>query len=206
MLEIALYGFLTGLGMGLTVYGPAFFLLIRITIAYGRASGVAFSFGVVSGDFLIVLLSSYGLKQLFESVAFRTYFGLAGGVVLLILGMFLLLQRPAAEQPLAVAKARPLPLRFLQGFFFNLINPLAYLYWIGIIAAIEVAYDLGQERSMLFFSLVFLSLFLVDVGKILLAGRLQPFLTPKRLHLLNRGLGIVILVFGLQLLYVAFWG
>jgi hypothetical protein len=56
------------------------------------------------------------------------------------------------------------------------------------------------SRLFIFFSSVLLSYFIVDIGKILLAKRLNKKLTPLRVVFAKKITAIVIVVFGISLL------
>lgn len=201
MLEAILYGLLAGLVLGLTLYGPAFFLLIRVALQFGKVSGIAFSLGVILGDFLIVILSILGLKGIFESDAFSAWFSAIGGVILIGVAVYLFFQRPTYDLE-ADADPKPNLYRLFQGFLFNIINPLAYIYWIGIIGAIQSEYALSRSELIVFFASLFLSVFVVDLGKIFLSTRLPKLLNARRLHLINQLLSLVIFGFGVRLLWL----
>lgn len=204
MIQAIFYGFLAGLFIGITLYGPAFFLLLQVALKQSRLKAILFSLGVLSGDFLIILLSIFGLSAVFESDAFNFWFSLIGGLVLIGLGAYLFLQKSEVQLEEKEVEEKGSLLFWVQGFFFNIVNPLAYLYWISMIGGIQSSYQLGRPALITSLVSLLMGLFVVDLVKITVAGRIQKLMTPKRLSQITKVLAIVLFLFGIKLLFRIF--
>ncbi|WP_162982657.1 LysE family transporter [Helicobacter vulpis] len=114
--------------------------------------------GIVVGVLLWTILSLFGLKLFFELFpSMRTIIALLGGSYLLYLAFMCLksLSRPLQWQSTTPKQA------FLSGFFTNLLNPKAALYFGSIFSGLDFAHTLGAWvigvlalETLLFFSAI----------------------------------------------------
>ncbi len=89
---------------------------------------------------------------------------------------------------------------FFKGFFLNFINIGVLAFWIGMVVVVGPNMDMDSTRIFKFFFIVISSYFIVDLIKIYLAKQLQTKMTPAVIVKTKRGMGILLIVFGLFLM------
>ena len=176
---------LKGLGFGLLLsiaVGPVLFSIIKQSLNNGYRGGFAFVFGVFFSDITLVLISNV-FTQLFDSIrVYKTEVGIAGSAYLITMGIFFLFFKKVKvnEEGKQVFKFRKRDFAkiFASGFFMHSIN----------------------ERIIIFATCL---LFMVssDTLKVMLAGKIRNRLTPHNIHIINRINGIILIVFGIVLIW-----
>ena len=73
-------------------------------------------------------------------------------------------------------------------------------FWLGIIIVFGPQLEMKTERIIGFFTAVLGSYFIIDLGKIFLAKRLNAKLTAHRIYRFKKIIGALIIVFGIFLL------
>ena len=203
--------FLTGIGMGLAVaapVGPIGLLCIRRALADGRATGLATGLGAATADAVYGILAAAGLTTAAAVVALGPWPGLAGGLMLIALGLKgLAAARSPRPQP-APASARPaatLAAAFASTFALTLANPMTIMTFAAMIAGLALPSGGGGSAPFLLVAGVFTGsalwwLFLVE-----LVTRLKGRLPAGFLKAVDLVSGGVILVWGLAILAGAVW-
>jgi threonine/homoserine/homoserine lactone efflux protein len=74
-------------------------------------------------------------------------------------------------------------------------------FWLGLIIVFGPSLDMEPQRLITFFSTVLITYLCVDIFKILLAKKLNKKLTPSRVAMSKKIISIVIIVFGVVLLF-----
>jgi threonine/homoserine/homoserine lactone efflux protein len=95
---------------------------------------------------------------------------------------------------------------FVSGYLMNTLNPNVFLFWFAWTAAIDTS--ASETNNPLYYKLIVFGtclvfVFISDLAKVVLAGRLRPRLTNKTMLLVNRISGIIILIFSAALFYTA---
>ena len=81
----------------------------------------------------------------------------------------------------------------------NFINVGVLAFWLVMIVSFSANLDMDPGRVFNFFAAIIISYFITDLGKIVLAKQLQKKLTPLVIYKIKRGMGILIMVFGVAL-------
>lgn len=222
-------GVLLGISLSFMV-GPLLFAIISAAIEKGFRAGIALAAGIWTGDFFYILAVRYGagaLEALTALPNFRFWAGLCGGAVLLVfgLGAFLskvydvrdaedtqgdrLLDRLDGPEKPGVKhnwQRLGLPGYWLRGFLINLINPFTLFFWLGITSAIIIPNQWGNGETLLFFSGMMGTLIATDILKAYAAKRVKRWLTPAHIRLVQKGIGILLMVFGLVVAFQSLAG
>jgi len=93
---------------------------------------------------------------------------------------------------------------FFSGYLMNILNPGALLFWFAWSAAIlaDAAETLHPiQYRIIVFGTCLLTVLAGDIAKVLLAGKIRSKLTPKNMHRIDQLLGLVLIGFGIALLY-----
>ncbi|MFT7382165.1 MAG: threonine/homoserine/homoserine lactone efflux protein [Roseivirga sp.] len=199
MLPIA-NGFLFGLLLCVLI-GPVFFALIQNSIEKGFWSGVFMAIGVALSDVFYILITYFGISQLVESDSFEMWLGGIGGLFMLGFGVVYLL-KPVAKSGVKKIEAGGTN-RFrqiLKGFFLNGINPFVLFFWISIVSKVSIDFEYSDNQALGFFVALVLTVFIVDVLKSHFATKLREIVTARFMKIMNRIVGIALILFALRLL------
>lgn len=194
-----LEGLLFGFGTVLFV-GPVFFTLLQIAIDKGVKAGVSVALGIVFSDVVIIALLHFGLNELIEDPTVQNWLAALGSVILLVLGLKHLLRPSAPVQSKTFPNSLQNAGSFIKGFLVNFVNPFVFFVWVSIMAYSENNFS-TQLDIRLFLIGTLLGIFITDALKALFASKLQNMLQPLVLKRLFMVIGVVLIGFGLRLIY-----
>lgn len=202
MLEALLKGITLGLLLSISV-GPVIFSIIKQSLNNGHKGGMAFVLGVSFSDIALVLVSNV-FTELFSSISsHRTPIGIAGSVFLIVMGIYFLFFKKVkvdeqGQQVVTTFRKRDYLKIFLSGFFMNTLNPAVFLFWITT-STTFVSHTI--EQRMIIFITCLLFVLCGDTAKVMLAGKIRNRLTPHNIHIINRINGIILIGFGIALIW-----
>ncbi|MEQ1746071.1 MAG: LysE family transporter [Saprospiraceae bacterium] len=215
-------GILLGLSLSFMI-GPLLFAIMQASLDRGFRAGIALAAGIWASDVLYLYLIYRWVDALAALAAlpnFSFWAGLCGSSVLLVFGVSTLLARKvpvsdehntAADRVLDVIDGPEptgaehnwtrwgYPGYTLRGFLLNTINPFTVFFWLGLASAFVVSNKLSPRESVSFFGGMLLSLVATDVLKAYAAKRLRSFLNPRHVLLLQKGIGVALLISGVVL-------
>lgn len=200
-----------GLGFGLLLsisVGPVLFSIIKQSLNNGHKGGFAFVAGVSASDISLVLLSNIFTTLLESLKLYKTEIGIAGCIFLVSMGIFFLFFKKVkvnkeGEQVFKFRK-RDYAKMFLSGYLMNTLNPAIFIFWITTSTAI-IGHTVNER--IVIFTTCLLFMLLTDCLKVLLAGKIRRKLTPHNIHIINRVNGIILIVFGIALIWgLIFYG
>ncbi|MBN1465018.1 LysE family translocator [candidate division KSB1 bacterium] len=190
MIVFLLKGFVFGLSAGVSP-GPLMTLLLSETLLHKTWAGVKVAFAPLLTDGPIILACFFLLKPFSHVPLVFGLVSLCGALYIFYLGLQSIRLRDF------VIDAERTPSRSLmKGILANALNPHPYLFWISVgsatmIKALDVsAFALAAFLFGFYFSLV--------GAKILLAvtiGASRRFLSPRLFLVINRVLGVVLMLF-----------
>ncbi len=194
-----LYGLGTGMVLSLTL-GTVFFILIQNSIDNGYKGGILIALGVITSDAVLITLSVFGTSMLPPVNHAETIVSLAGGLLLLIMGLNSWFKKKARIS-YPRTKLGNLVYFFTTGFVLNLLNPANFFSWVAITAYVNASLGYSNAQISVYFVGCLLAIFLTEVAISVFADRLKRYFTPKVLLYVNRISGSVFLFFGLRLLW-----
>ena len=210
MLHLLFEGCVLGLTLAILI-GPAFFALVQTSIHRGFKSGAFLALGIFISDLTLVFLSYLGASQLVSDPKHRLFVGGAGGLMLILFGIYTFRHKQHVSEKGDVEVKKPGLVTFiLKGFFLNIANPSVWFYWVfwvGVITTrIAVEYNGFNkvEAAVMFFSATLISVFGTDILKCFIAHSIKNYLNDNVLKWINRCVGILLVIFGLFLLYKTF--
>ncbi|PCJ91866.1 MAG: lysine transporter LysE [Flavobacteriaceae bacterium] len=184
--------------------GPVFFVLLETSAVKGFRAAIAFNIGVIIADILFILLAYFSSFQLLENLSNQPGLFVFGGVILLIYGITIIIKKDVKGNKTNLKISRDYLSLFVKGFLLNFINIGVLIFWLGIIIVVGPSLNNDADRILIFFSTVLASYFITDIFKILLAKQLKRKLTLKRILLMKKGLGVVLIICGLVLITKGF--
>ena len=153
-------------------------------------------------DITLVLVSNV-FTELFRSLStYRTEIGIVGSVFLITVGIYFVFFKKVnvnevGEQIFKFRRADYIKI-IISGFFMNTLNPAVFIFWLSTSTAFI---DHTYQQRIIIFTTCLLAVLAGDIAKVLLAGKIRKRLTPKNIHLLNRINGLVLIGFGLVLIW-----
>lgn len=206
MINPLIEGVVLGLTLAILI-GPAFFALLQTSIVKGFKSGIYLALGIFLSDSTLVLVTYFGLSHLIDFQHEDLFFGIIGGVILVVFGSVTFTRKPTTyiEEDTSTngyLKSLPNPLKqILKGYFLNMFNPFLIIWWMTIVVGVSSNYSNDTYSIYVFFGSVLFTILLTDIAKVYVAGRLKEFVKPGFITWVNRLVGIMLVVFGLILIF-----
>ncbi len=197
-LKVILEGVFFGLTLSILL-GPTFFYLMQASIDRGFRAGFSVALGILLGDIALVLCAYLGATQFFQLPQNKTALGLIGGMVIVIFGCASIFQK-ASSLEIKIEQLDYFMLG-LKGLLINIVNPFVWLFWLGIISAMDSKYNSVTENLLTFLFFVLLTTVLMDFVKIYIAGKLKKKLSPEAIGRVNTLAGIALVIFGIVLIW-----
>ncbi len=199
MSSLLLRGFLLGFAVAATP-GPIFFLCLRRTLARGWLNGLVSGFGVATADGLYAAVAAFGVGAITAALTGqRRWLALAGGVLLVVLGARVLIERPGTADA-------PPPTRssligaYLSTLGLTITNPATILSFAALAATLGVGISGGYVRPAVFVLGVLLgslTWWCVLAG---LAAGVRARITPGVVFIISTFSGVAIIALGLAAL------
>ena len=194
-----------GLGLGLLLsisVGPVLFSIIKQSLNNGHKGGLTFAIGVSASDITLVLISNV-FTELFNSMKeYKNQIGIAGCIFLISTGIFFLFFKKVKinEEGKQIFKFRKRDYAkiFLSGYFMKTLNPSIFIFW--IYASTAVIGHTVNQRIVVFVTCLTWMLG-ADILKVFLAAKIRKKLTPHNIHNLNRINGLLLIIFGIILIW-----
>lgn len=182
--------------------GPVLFAIIKQSINNGHKGGFSFILGVSASDITLVVLSN-GFTEIFDSIKkYGEELGIAGCILLICLGVYFLFFKKVKGTvegvQLTAFRKRDYARIFLSGFFMNSLNPGVLLFWF---TAATTFVSFGLTDKVILFSTCLGIVLTADLVKVFLANRIRTRLTVHNIHVINRISGLILVTFGVVLLY-----
>lgn len=204
-MEIVFNGVKFGVVLAFLI-GPVFFTIIQTSIERGFWKGALVALGVSVSDTLYVAICYLGLFQFLNDPKFRTNMAYVGGAILILFGLYHLLikSRKAHIVTVQTVSENRSFKYFLKGFVINGVSPMVLIFWVATLsmATVEMGYSGGWELFIFFVALL-VTVLATDLIKAYLADKLRSLITHRFLMIMNVGVGIFLIIFGVQLLLKA---
>ena len=184
-----------GIVFGLMVsvaLGPVFFLLIDTSIQRGFKKALGFSLGALSSDIFLVIVLYAGTAKWLIHLIESPYLKFGGGLLFVLFGLAYILIR--SRHP--ILKRKPGP-QFLKGLVINTVNPAVPVFWFAVISMVTHEFQGSLFQAILFFSGTFITTGLLNLIKIIVAGKIRKFMNSTKIAILNLITGLVFIGFGL---------
>lgn len=198
MVEAIWQGILTGLVLA-TFIGPIFFAVVDLGLK-GNVKGAAFiAFGTFVSDVLWVLSIYLLAKQVDKDSILMQGMYIAGGLVLVVLGLQNLLKAKVTETHAEMNQKNMWNL-FAKGFLINSTNPNVFFFWFGAVMVAVHKYENQASLVLTHFVSALAVVFSTDFLKGYAASLLRPYINPNTLTYLSRLSGLILVYFGLKLM------
>jgi len=184
-------------------FGPIFFILLETSITRGIKQAIFMDFGVIVSDLLFFSLSYFGASKIATEENQPALF-LLGGVILTVYSVVSFINNVAKKKKIKKAKAieETRLLKYtVKGFLLNIINVSCLVIWAGVIVWFGPKVEMSPVKIWTFFIVSVITYLAINLLKFLLSSRLKSKLTDKVLFYIRQGLNILILIFGIVLIF-----
>ncbi len=194
-------GILLGIMLAISV-GPIIFSIIKQSINNGHKGGFTFVAGVSTSDITLVLVSQLFTELFRYLLEYKKTIGIGGSILLIGIGIYVLFFKKVAineegKQEIKMT-GRDYIKTFLSGYFMNTLNPGVIGFWLVIATSVV---GLSFTYRLIMFSTCLAFVLSTDIAKVLLAGSIRQKLTPHNIHILNKVSGLILVGFGLALIW-----
>ncbi|MDQ3290492.1 MAG: LysE family transporter [Bacteroidota bacterium] len=196
-----LKGFSLGLLLAVSV-GPIVFTVIKQSLNNGTKGGLAFIAGISFSDVCMVIIANI-FTELFRSlITFKKEFAIGGSILLVAVGSYYLFFKKVAVNQEGKQEIKLEPGHYAKffgtGILMNVFNPGIIVFWLSTATAFL---DHTLQQRIVIFTIALLFNLGVDILKVVLADKIRQRLTPKNIHLINRINGIILIGFGIALVW-----
>jgi threonine/homoserine/homoserine lactone efflux protein len=199
---------LRGLALGFAVAaspGPIFFLCLRRTLVRGRLYGLVSGLGVATADAVYAAIAAFGFAVVISAVSTgRRPFALAGGAVLIGLGLRILFDRSAGPAKPPASSGTGLAWAYFSTLGLTITNPATIISFAALAATLSLDGGGQPARPAALVAGVLIGSAtwwcVLAIGASLLRARL----TPVVIRAINTFSGLAIAVLGMLAVYSAF--
>ncbi len=184
-------------------FGPIFFILLETSITRGIKQAIFMDFGVIVSDLLFFSLAYFGASKIATEENQPALF-LLGGVILTVYSVVSFINNVAKKKKIKKAKAveETRLLKYtVKGFLLNIINVSYLVIWAGVIVWFGPKVEMSPVKIWTFFIVSVITYLAINLLKFLLSSRLKSKLTDRVLFYIRQGLNILILIFGIVLIF-----
>jgi len=126
--------------------GPLGVMCIRKTLTEGRTRGIIIGLGTATGDLLYASIAAFGLTFISDMIdGQRVWLRLAGGAILLFLGVRTYLAHPV--DPTANGRKSGLWRSYLTTILLTFTNPITIFSFIAVFAALGLGHGLSVSSA-----------------------------------------------------------
>jgi threonine/homoserine/homoserine lactone efflux protein len=207
MTDVLIKGLTLGLLLSIAV-GPILFTIIKQSINSGVRGGLAFVAGVSLSDVGLAVASNFFTEVFNTLIERKELVAIIGSVFLISVGVFFLFFKKVAfdkeGRQLMVFRKRDYAKLFVTGLLMNFLNPLIIAFWLA--TSTTFANHTLRQRFVIF-SIALVLVLAADIAKVMLANSIRERLTLKNILYINRLNGIILIGFGVALLWgLLFYG
>lgn len=198
MIDPIVSGILFGLVLAIML-GPVFFTLLQTSIHESFKAGVHLALGVLLSDASCIVVAYLFASQIDLTHKYKVPVGWIGGFVLIGFGVINFFRKVKPKE--VDDNRKTVHAKFiLKGFAMNTLNPVVWLFWIGVISLVKLKEDYTTFHEAIFFSAVLGTVFCLDMLKSYIANRISHLLNASVLHWINWVVGSVLVMIGLRMI------
>ena len=188
--------------------GPVFFTVLETSITRGVKAAVFVDIGVVLSDIVFFVIAFFSTNSLLNSIKENSNsWYLLGGVLLVAYAGVSLIKiiqeknKTENKEGAQIENSPNLLKMVVKGFLLNIINVVVLFYWVGIILYFGPQFEMDETKIYLFFIVIIVTYFTIDLGKIYLAQQLKKKLTDMVIKTIKIVVNTFIVICGLFLIF-----
>lgn len=191
-------GFIVGLAT-IIFWGPVFFTLLNGTLQFGARAGLIVTFGIIISDLICVLICSLATPLVANKTS-QFWLTIAGCLILLGMGIKYIIKPIQNSQEHIKLNHKKQAGFFSKGFIVNFTSPFTFVYWLGVVAYGN-ANNLKTEYLIIFIGAVLLGILTIDILKVILSKHIKKLVQLKTLKIISIACGIILIIFGIRLIW-----
>jgi threonine/homoserine/homoserine lactone efflux protein len=209
MLHSVFEGIILGITVSISV-GPAMLALLQTSVKHGIKTGIFLALGIFTSDLIVVIGAYFGASQIVVNQDTHIIFGIIGGSILIIFGLFQSLRKVKMNEQVEAIQdiniKKPGVMRYyFRGFVLNIANPFLWAFWITSVVAITSSYSGNKLAVVLFFSGTLGTVLSIDILKSILANKIKVNTNPYIKIWINRIVGLIFILFGIFVIINVLW-
>ena len=194
MSSLLLRGFALGFAIAASP-GPIFFLCLRRTLVRGWLHGLVSGFGVATADGFYAAVAAFGVGAIATVLTGeRRWLALAGGVLLVVLGMRIVLEKPKPAE--AISNGAGLAFDYVSTFGLTIANPATIISFAALAATLGAGIAEGFLRPALLVVGVLLGSLTWWSVLAALAASLRTRITPRVVRGISVISGLAVIALG----------
>jgi threonine/homoserine/homoserine lactone efflux protein len=202
--SLLLRGFALGFAVAASP-GPIAFLCLRRTLLGGRLYGIVSGLGVATADGFYAAVASFGVAAVATAIASgRRPLAVVGGVVLILLGARILLERRQEDTQAPAVTRGGLAWAYASTLGLTITNPATILSFAALAATLGLGAGGGLARPAVLVAGVLLGSATWWCLLAIAALRLRTRMTPALVRAISTFSGLAIAVLGMLAVYSAF--
>lgn len=204
-LSFILEGLLLGLSLSILL-GPIFVVLIDTTLRYGARAGLMVGSGIWTSD-IFFIAAMFGfvnrLNPAFIDGSFQLWVGIAGGLLLILVGFYKIFKRNRQSWLAESGKITRNLGFFGKGFAVNSFNPFTFVFWFGVMGSRLIGNaEMNSGVFIMCLSILFV-IIATDAAKVIGARWISGKINPSVVLKINFVAGLLLIAGGSMLIWDA---
>lgn len=156
--------------------------------------------GIALSDTFYIFITYLGISQLVNNDTFNLWLGGVGGTIMLGFGIASIIKPvPQKGAKQSHEEENRWFRQISKGFFLNGVNPFVLFFWISIASKVTLHFEFSDNQAITFFVVLITTVFTADVLKSYFSVKLSEIVTPRFMKIMNRVVGIALILFSLRL-------
>jgi len=183
--------------------GPIGVLCVRRTLTYGNYHGLIVGLGSASADVVYALIAAFGITLVSDFIiGMLHWIRLAGGVLLLILGILIFRSYPSEKTK--SKRSNENTKSYISIFLLALTNPMTLFAYVAVFSGIRSGYIVSHQN---FIPMLVLGIFLGSISWFSLLTNLtcifKKNITNGGFTIVNRTAGCLLMSFGVISIWIS---
>ncbi len=195
MLESLLYAIPLGITLSFAA-GPIFFVVIQTSITRSKTGAFVLDLGAILADLIFIGIAFYGSQSLIRFLKNNIWVGLISGLAVILFGLYYIRKSRKGSQFKNTVLDQRKRFFFVKGFLLNFLNVGVLFYWIATTVAIGSLLDHDRDKMLLFYVFTLGTYLLIDIFKIGFANRFKDRLQGRKIQMVEKIMGYVLIAFG----------
>ncbi|MBN2198354.1 MAG: LysE family transporter [Candidatus Aminicenantes bacterium] len=192
--------------------GPGLIAQVEMGLRHGFKACAAVVYGLYSCALVVVVISYLGFVRFLNAPGLRLAIAMFNGLLIITWGIVktirshkkIFREAPPRENLRIRLPRLPLPLScYLRGFVLNLTNPIGLFFWLNILSLAHLNLKIEDQNLPLFIVGLFTAGVSMDMAKCVFFSRSGNLLKPRVMMLVNRAMGLLLIVLGAYLIVSA---
>ncbi|MDZ7845562.1 MAG: LysE family transporter [Owenweeksia sp.] len=198
MLEILLLALPLGIALSFAA-GPIFFVVVETSISIGKTKALMLDLGAVTANAVFIVVAFYGSQSLIHSLQNNIWVTIASALAVITFGLYYILKSKRSGQFQRGTTPSRKRHYYFKGFLLNFFNVGVLFYWLATTVAVGSILNHHPTKMLVFYTLIIGVYLFIDIFKIYFANRFKEKLKGRKLQIVEKILGLMLIGFGVFL-------